>query len=140
MNGLIFYLLFHILAVQQPTLAPCPDSPNCVNSYQNDDEHEAMEPLSYSGSTEAAMEELKSLINSLPRTEITDSSDVYLKAVFTIALFGFQDDVEFLFDPVEKKIHYRSASRVGYYDLGVNRRRMKDIREEWTELSGTDNN
>jgi uncharacterized protein (DUF1499 family) len=41
--------------------------------------------------------------------------------------------VEFVFDEGSKTIHFRSASRVGYGDLGVNRRRMENIR---SSLSG----
>lgn len=54
--------------------------------------------------------------------------DLYLHYEFTSLLLRFVDDVEFLFDEEAKTIHFRSASRVGYGDLGVNRRRMEDIR------------
>ncbi len=33
-----------------------------------------------------------------------------------------------LFDDATKTVHFRSASRSGYSDLGVNRRRMEEIR------------
>ncbi|MCK5256323.1 MAG: DUF1499 domain-containing protein, partial [Deltaproteobacteria bacterium] len=36
---------------------------------------------------------------------------------------------EFYFDDEQKLIHFRSSSRLGYYDVGVNRRRMGKIRE-----------
>jgi uncharacterized protein (DUF1499 family) len=35
--------------------------------------------------------------------------------------------VEFLIDPDGKLIHFRSASRTGYSDMGVNRKRMTEI-------------
>jgi uncharacterized protein (DUF1499 family) len=38
------------------------------------------------------------------------------------------DDVEFVFDDESKTIHFRSASRIGYGDYGVNRDRMEAIR------------
>ncbi len=47
---------------------------------------------------------------------------------FTSFLLRFVDDVEFLFDDETKTIHFRSASRTGYGDLGANRRRMEEIR------------
>jgi len=37
--------------------------------------------------------------------------------------------VEFVFDNGEKTIQFRSASRLGYGDMGVNRKRMETIRE-----------
>jgi uncharacterized protein (DUF1499 family) len=40
------------------------------------------------------------------------------------------DDVEFWFDAAAKTIHFRSASRSGYYDFGVNRKRMEELRRK----------
>ena len=53
----------------------------------------------------------------------------YLHAEARSFLFRFVDDVEFLVDPQQKLIHFRSASRVGYSDLGVNRARMEQFRK-----------
>jgi uncharacterized protein (DUF1499 family) len=47
------------------------------------------------------------------------------------ALFRFVDDVEFFFDDHQKVIHVKSASRTGYYDLGVNRRRIEIVRKRF---------
>ena len=38
---------------------------------------------------------------------------------------------EFYFDEATKTIHFRSCSRLGYSDLGVNRQRMESIREAY---------
>jgi uncharacterized protein (DUF1499 family) len=78
-----------------------------------------------------AKELLKALIASLPRTRLIEEDGEYLHYEFTS--FRFVDDVEFVFDEGSKTIHFRSASRVGYGDLGVNRRRMENIR---SSLSG----
>jgi uncharacterized protein (DUF1499 family) len=43
-------------------------------------------------------------------------------------LFGFVDDMEFRMDEAAGRIDVRSASRTGYYDFGVNRRRVEEIR------------
>ena len=53
--------------------------------------------------------------------------DTYWHVEFRSRVFRFVDDVEFLFDPADRQIHVRSASRVGYSDLGVNRRRIEKI-------------
>ena len=55
----------------------------------------------------------------------------FLHVEFRSAVFGFVDDVEFLFDDGNKVIHVRSASRVGYYDFGVNRRRVEELRKRF---------
>ena len=47
---------------------------------------------------------------------------------FTSLLLRFVDDVEFLLDDEAKTIHFRSASRTGYGGLGVNRKRMEQVR------------
>lgn len=65
---------------------------------------------------------------TLPRTRLVDEDDSYLHYEFTTLLLRFVDDVEFLFDETTKTIHFRSASRTGYSDLGVNRKRMEQVR------------
>jgi uncharacterized protein (DUF1499 family) len=71
---------------------------------------------------------LKAVIAALPRTKLIEDEELYLHYEFRSLLLRFVDDVEFLFDEKAKIIHFRSASRVGYGDFGVNRRRMEDIR------------
>ena len=48
----------------------------------------------------------------------------------------FVDDGEFLLDRENKVIHIRSASRLGYSDLGKNRSRLEDIRSQYLALEG----
>ena len=59
------------------------------------------------------------------------STPNYLHAEFQSVLFKFVDDVEFVYEDASGMIHIRSASRVGYWDFGVNRRRVERIREEF---------
>ena len=113
-------------------LADCPASPNCVAT-QSGGPNQRMRPLSFEGSPQAAMERLKSIVAGMPRAKIVSSSEYYLHAEFTSALFRFVDDVEFLIDPDAKQIHFRSASRVGHSDLGANRRRMEAIGRLWMQ-------
>jgi uncharacterized protein (DUF1499 family) len=70
----------------------------------------------------------------MKRVRIVTAEECYLHAEFTSALFRFVDDVEFLLDDGTKTIHVRSASRVGYSDLGVNRRRVEAIRYRFDAL------
>lgn len=65
----------------------------------------------------------------MKRTQIIALEDAYLYAECRSAIFRYVDDVEFYIDDEKKLIHYRSSSRLGYYDVGVNRRRMEKIRE-----------
>jgi uncharacterized protein (DUF1499 family) len=93
-----------------------------------DDSQHAIAPYTYRKSRSDAKAFLKSAIAGLPRTKLVEEDEAYLHYEFTSLLLRFVDDVEFFFDDEVKTIHFRSASRVGYGDLGVNRRRMEDIR------------
>ncbi|MEN6474950.1 MAG: DUF1499 domain-containing protein [Syntrophaceae bacterium] len=120
----------HNLGVKDGALAACPDSPNCVSTQAKDARH-AIAPLTYTTSREQALQRLTDIIRSLPRTRIVTSRADYLHVEFTSALFRFVDDVEFFLDDTAKTIHFRSASRLGYSDLGVNRKRMEEIRRRF---------
>ena len=120
------------VGLRDDKLSECPDSPNCVSSQTVKKDH-AVDPLSYNGSYSEAKQALLSIISSLPRTKITADNDRYVHVTFTSRLMRFVDDVEFLFDDANKHIHVRSASRVGYSDMGVNRKRVEDLRKRLDE-------
>ena len=86
-------------------------------------------PFHYQMSKAEAKQALKEIVRSLPRTRLVEENETYLHYEFTSLLLRFVDDVEFVFDDGTKTIHFRSASRTGYSDLGVNRRRMEEIRK-----------
>lgn len=115
------------LGIKNGRLADCPGKPNCVVSQGGDEDHH-VDPIRYSGDREAAFLRLKQVVQQEPRTRIVSETRYYLHVEFTSALMRFVDDVEFFFPADESVIHVRSASRVGYSDLGVNRRRVERIR------------
>lgn len=108
-------------------LTPCPSSPNCVSTQAEEAGH-SIAPYRYRKSRAEAREELKAVIRSLPRTKLVEEDETYLHYEFTSFVFRFVDDVEFLFDDDTKTIRFRSASRTGYRDFGVNRKRMEHLR------------
>lgn len=110
--------------------APCPASPNCVSTQAKDETH-AIAPIAYSGAKEEAKKRLVKIIHSFPRTRVVVDKNDYIHAEFTSRLFRFVDDMEFYFEIEKGKIHFRSASRVGHSDLGVNRKRMENIRSRF---------
>ena len=107
-------------------LHPCPKSPNCVST-QAIDEKQKMEPINYSGDLKDAKAKIIDIINSLKRSKIITNEENYIHIEFRTATFRFVDDVEFLFDDKDKIIHFRSRARMGYSDMGVNRKRMEEI-------------
>lgn len=109
-------------------LSPCPDSPNCVSSDAADASHR-VEALEIIIPADAAWRLAREAVNSLPRTKISQAVDNYLHAECTSAVFRFVDDLELELRTGEGVIAIRSASRKGYWDLGVNRRRVESLRE-----------
>ena len=61
--------------------------------------------------------------------EVVVQQEHYVAATFSSPLFGFIDDFELRFDPATGQLHVRSASRVGYSDGGVNRKRVNQFRQ-----------
>ena len=118
------------LGVHEGHLLPCPPIKNCVHS-RSDDRSCGVQPIRFRRSATDAMEHLRQLIQQMPRSKVVKSTDTYLHAEFTSPLFRFVDDAEFSFDTKREEIHFRSASRVGYSDLGANRDRMNAIREQF---------
>ena len=114
------------LGVNDGKLKACPDSPNCVNS-QSNDEQSKIAPL-----PGVAISKIKEVVEGMERTKIVEESDNYLYAEFTSKLMGYVDDVEFYLDNSANVVHVRSASRLGKSDLGVNRKRVEEIRAKLT--------
>ncbi len=123
-------------SVGQPkdgALRPCPNRPNCVNSDSNDNGHgKQIAPISFTGSPEKAWQRIQGIIKNIGGEIMADKSP-YLWATFTSAVFHFVDDVELRMVPEEKLIHIRSGARVGYWDLGVNEKRVEKIRRLFME-------
>jgi len=117
------------LGARNGVLAACPASPNCISS-QADDEKHRIGPLVFSGDADAAFARLKLVLGRRTDTQIIDGSADYLRVELRTLLFV--DDGEFLLDRARKVIHVRSASRLGYSDLGKNRSRMEEIRNEFS--------
>jgi uncharacterized protein (DUF1499 family) len=120
------------LGVVDGRLAACPDTPNCVSTQATDAQHR-IEPFTYSGDAEEAVGRLKAAIATIPRMQIITETGDYFHAEATSRLFRFVDDVEFFVDRQARVIHFRSASRVGRSDMGVNRARMEQIRAAFSK-------
>ena len=112
------------LGVKDGKLAPCPGTPNCVSS-QSEDAQFKIDPL-----PPVTIADLKTIVANMERTTIIEETDNYLYAEFKSKLMGYVDDVEFYLDPDANVIQVRSASRLGQSDLGVNRKRIEEIRSQ----------
>lgn len=101
-------------------LAPPSSAPNCVSSEVDVQPEKKVAPLN------GSLDQIKSAIIATGGT-ITSETDSYLSATYMSKLFKFVDDVEIRHEK-EDIWHIRSASRVGYSDRGVNRKRVEEIR------------
>ncbi len=119
------------IGLSNKKLTPCPDSPNCVSSFDADTEH-FVAPLSYNNTKPEAFAKLRKVLSEMKRTVIITEKEDYIHAEATSFFFRFTDDIEFYFSDSGKIIHVRSASRIGHSDLGVNRSRVEKIRKKFS--------
>jgi uncharacterized protein (DUF1499 family) len=119
------------LGAKEGRLTACPSSPNCVSSQASDERH-LIAPLAFNGDPDTAFARLKQILAGRKDTAIIEESPGYLRVELRTTLFV--DDGEFLLDRAERVIHVRSASRLGYSDLGKNRSRMEEILREFSPV------
>ena len=115
--------------------ARCPEKPNCVST-KNSSIENTIKPIFYKGSHDNAKQNLLLAIKKFRSAKVKKELDQFIHVEFTSNIFRFIDDVEFYL--TEKGvIHFRSASRIGYSDLGVNRRRIEIIRIAFNNINKT---
>jgi uncharacterized protein (DUF1499 family) len=115
------------LGVRDGKLAPCPNSPNCVSTQSQDPRHQ-IDPIPYTTSPAEAKAAVLDIIRSMERSKIITDDPTYVHAEFRTKGIGYVDDVEFYLDQEAQVIHFRSSARLPYWDWGVNRKRMEEIR------------
>jgi uncharacterized protein (DUF1499 family) len=129
---------FAVLAIQSRSgkapglaegeLTPCGDKPNCVSSMARVQDAHHIDGIKFEpGDADSIWAELTNVVVELGG-KLTHNAPPYLAATFSSDVFGFVDDVEFLISNDSGTVHVRSASRVGYSDLEVNRKRVEAIR------------
>lgn len=115
-------------------LPGCPASPNCVSSSDTDETH-GIAAISFQGDGVAALAALDAVLVGLGGDRAREAGN-YRHYTFRSRWMGFVDDVEVLLDAENSRIEIRSASRSGYGDFGVNRRRVEAIREAFKARDG----
>lgn len=118
------------LGAKEGLLALCPSSPNCVSSQTSEGGHRIL-PFSLKADPDAEFARLTALLRRRQDSSIVDERRDYLRVEFHTRFFV--DDGEFLLDREHRVIHLRSASRVGYSDMGKNRGRIEEIRRDFLE-------
>ncbi|MBY0439276.1 MAG: DUF1499 domain-containing protein [Burkholderiales bacterium] len=113
-------------------LPACPDTPNCVSSLATRPAQQVA-PFAFTGPADAAQGRLMRLIEQDRGATVVDARQGWLAVEFRSKLLGFVDDLRFELDPAAGVFHVQSASRTGYWDLGVNRRRVEALRAKFSD-------
>ena len=120
------------LGAKNGKLAPVVNKPNNVSSQADVNDHaHYVAPIEFTGDAAAAFQKLVRVVRAQPRASVITQDAQYLHAELSTPLMGFVDDVEFLLAPEQTLIHLRSAARLGYSDLGVNRKRIESLRAQF---------
>lgn len=109
------------------SLADCPAAPCCVSTVACRPARRVA-PIGYPVSRAEVHTILVDVLRGWPRTEIVTVEDDYIHAVQRSRCFRFADDLECHLPAAERLVHMRSAARLGWYDLGVNRGRVERLR------------
>lgn len=112
-------------------LPGCPASPNCVCSVDADAGHQ-VEPIRFTGDGTAVLAALDAVITELGGRQAR-ATNGYRHYTFHSRWMGYVDDLELLLDEANQRVEIRSASRSGYGDFGVNRRRVEAIRAAFND-------
>lgn len=134
--GLVFVSRLLIQNLSVPThlghkegrLAAMPDKPNAVSS-QTDINDKRVEALPFKGNALETMNAVLATFKAMGGNEIKEQQSDYVYSVFTTSKLRFHDDVEVLLDEQAQLVHFRSQSRAGHSDLGVNRQRYMQFKK-----------
>lgn len=114
----------------RPQLRPCPRRPNCVSSLASR-EDQFVAPIENAEPSD--LDTLRAVLEETDRCTVVEASATYLRAECKSRFLGLVDDLELLLDTESNTIHIRSASRIGYSDLGVNRRRVEALKSKFRQ-------
>ena len=110
----------------------CPDTPNCVSSLAKNPKYR-VEPFRLKKDPKTSWDIVKKTVELLPRTKVVSADNSDIHAECKSMIFRFVDDLTLHLIPSKGTIDIRSASRIGYSDLGVNRRRIETLRKKLQE-------
>jgi len=97
-------------------LSDCKFTTNCIfQTWKVDD-------------SEKAFIELIQILENTPRLKIIDREKNYIHAIATSRIMKFIDDIEIKNLNQDNIFQIKSSSRLGIYDLGVNKRRVQTLR------------
>ena len=110
------------------TFTPCSSAPHCVSSQADKNGKKYVAPLAFKPASAAtARRVLLDVLAASENATVERAEPRFIHATFRSTL-GFVDDVTFIVQPKAAIIDVKSSSRLGYYDFGVNRKRVEQLR------------
>ena len=115
----IFFSIFinnqYSLAIENNILGACSNPNNCVfESWKVNN-------------VDKSFKELIEILKNTPRVQIININEDYLHALVTSRMMKFIDDIEIKKFEKNNILEVKSKSRTGFYDLGVNKRRINTL-------------
>tara|TARA_Y100001978_G_scaffold190001_1_gene192785 strand:- start:652 stop:1041 length:390 start_codon:yes stop_codon:yes gene_type:complete len=86
--------------------------------------------------SEKVFKELIQILENTPRLKIIKKEKFYIHAIATSRIMKFVDDIEVKNLNQENIFQVKSSSRLGIYDLGVNKRRIQTLRFRLIDMYG----
>ncbi len=118
------------LGMTNGSFARLPKTPNGISS-QTSDLRKKVDPFPFNQNLTESKNSLKIIIAAFEGMNILSEGKNYIHVISTSKTMRFHDDIEFFFDKRSKVVHFRSASRIGYSDMNVNRKRYERLRKEY---------
>ena len=108
-------MLLQIYPLESDNLVACSNSNNCV-----------FESWKVSN-VDKSFKELIEILKNTPRVKIVNIKEDYLHALAISRIMKFIDDIEIKKSEKSNILEVKSKSRTGFYDLGVNKRRINTL-------------
>ncbi|GDY24940.1 DUF1499 domain-containing protein [Agarivorans sp. DSG3-1] len=120
------------LGLNAGRLAPLASSPNGVSSYA-EEEDKKVAPLAFKADLKSTQLAALRAFAHMPNNKVVSRNGDYVHVVFFSPKVGYRDDVELYFDETNQLLHFRSQSRVGYSDMGINKLRYQEFAKLYSE-------
>jgi len=118
-----------LTGLREGRLQPCPPYPRCAST-QSVNPAEFIKPLDYVGRADEILAKARKVMSAMKGSRLITAGENYLHFEFRTRLLRFVDDVEVYVEEAAHKVHFRSSSRIGYYDFKTNRHRIEEIADK----------
>jgi len=123
---LFFFIMNSHASAYANDLKLCPHKPSCASSKAGD--KHAIAPFQLKKSEPFNHQRFIVALTQLDGSMSITQDENYIHAGVSSRVFRFVDDLDLIIGIEQQLIHVRSASRTGYYNFGVNRRRVEKHR------------